>query len=121
VAQFLGWKVRPMSIDNEAECRFWKELEFRVSREMRKPSFKKLFLWCDGFAPEQYFLNETPARIIGSAWIGDRQEVWKFTLSLPPEASSGQNIDWAQLLPASDAGGWLFIAPAKKELEVRLA
>src|SRR5271167_3495866 len=97
-----------MSVDSEAERQFWQELEFRVSREMQKPNFKKLFLWCDGFSPEQYFLNETPVRIVGSAWIGDAQEVWKFTLSLALGASSQPNIDWAQLIPTPESDGWLF-------------
>ena len=111
-----------MSVDSEAERQFWEELEFRVSREMQKPNFKKLFLWYDGFTPEQYFLNETPVRIVGSAWIvGDRHEVWKFTLSLALGASGRPNIDWARLLPAPESDGWLFIAPAAKELEVKLA
>jgi hypothetical protein len=88
---------------------------------MQEPGFKKLFLWCDGFVPEQYFLNETPLRIVGHSWIGDRQEVWKFTLSLPLEASSRENIDWGGLLSTFNTEGWLFVAPAKKELEMKFA
>jgi hypothetical protein len=110
--------------DDEAKRRFWKELEFRVSREMQTPNLKRLFLWCDGFTPEQYFLDETPVRVTGSVWIGDigssGQEEWQFTLSLPLGTSSRTNIDWATLLPPPEVSDWLLIHPTKKELEMKL-
>jgi hypothetical protein len=110
--------------DDEAERRFWKDLEFRVSREMENPKLKRLFLWCDGFTPKQYFLNETPMRVTGSAWIGDvgssGQEEWQFTLSLPLETSSRTNVDWAALVPLPEVRGWLFVAPAEKKIEMKL-
>jgi hypothetical protein len=106
--------------DDDVERRFWTELEFRVSREMRSPNLKRLFLWCDGFIPEKYFWDETPARITGEAWIGEAQAKWKFVLWLPSGTSSRTTVDWAALLSFPEAGDWLFIAPAKKELEIKL-
>jgi hypothetical protein len=91
---------------------------------MRNPDLKGLFLWCDGFVPERYFLDEVPMRATGSTWIGDvgssSHEEWRFTLTLPPGTSSRTNLDWATLLPPPDVSGWLFVAAAKKELELRL-
>jgi hypothetical protein len=117
-----GWIVSVET--DEAERRFWKELEYRVSREMQTPSLKRLFLWCDGFAPKRYFLDEMPVRIVGNAWIGEvgssGQEEWQFTLSLPVKTSSGTDVHWTASLPPSELAGWLFIIPAKKELEMKL-
>jgi hypothetical protein len=112
----------PNEVD-QAERWFWAGLEFRVSREMEKhPICRRLRLWCDGFIPEDYLLDRVPGRITGIVWIGDgRQERWKFSLILPFSASGRADITWSDLLPASDANGWLLIDLEKKEMEVRLS
>jgi hypothetical protein len=109
---------------DEAERQFWIGLEFRVSREMEKlPVSRRLGPWCDGFIPHDYLFDCVPSRITGVVWIGvgsRRQEAWNFSLVLPFAVSGRADITWSALLPASEADGWLVIAPEKKELEVRL-
>jgi hypothetical protein len=110
---------------DQVERQFWTSLEFHVSREMQKqPICRRLGLWCDGFIPEHYLLNLVPRRVTGVVWIGtgpQRQEKWKFSLMLPFSASGRADITWSDLLPASEANGWLVIALEKKEIEVRLS
>jgi hypothetical protein len=118
----------PLVEDDKAEWRFWKELEFRVSREMQTKSFRKRlrpWLWCDGFNPEHYLLNQVPSRITGGVWIGivksSDQEEWKFSLILPFAASSRADITWSALPLPSETDDWLVIDQEKKEIEVRLS
>jgi hypothetical protein len=106
----------------DAERRFWTALEFRVCDEMQnEPNCRRLRLWCDGFIPEQYFLDQEPNRVTGVAWIGTdlTQEAWAFSLILSSSASSRADINWAGLLPPPEAKVWLVVAPQKKEIEVR--
>jgi len=108
---------------DQAERWFWAGLEFRVSREMEKhPTCRQLRLWCDGFIPEDYLLDRVPGRITGVVWIGDeqRQEKWKFSLTLPYSPSCRSDINWSDLLPAPEANEWLVVDLEKKEIEVRL-
>lgn len=84
----------------------------------KQPISRPLGLWCDGFIPEHYLLDQVPRRIVGFVWIGmgaRHQEKWKFSLILPPTISG-----WSDLLPTSEANGWLEIVPEKMEIEVRL-
>jgi hypothetical protein len=108
--------------DDKAERQFWSELEFRVSREMQSKPFRnglRLWLWCDGFIPEHYLLDQVPIRITGRAWMGivksSDQEVWKFSLILPFAASSRADIAWGTLLPPSETSDWLIVVPEKKK------
>lgn len=109
---------------DQSERQFWDGLEFCVSREMQKqPMGRSLGLWCDGFIPEHYLLDQLPRRITGLVWIGmgpRHQETWKFSLVLPPSTSDPIGAVWSDLLPISEASGWLVIATEKKEIEVRL-
>jgi len=109
---------------DQAERQFWIGLEFRVSNEMEvQPICKRLRLWCDGFIPERYLLDRVPSRITGAVWIGVgrwRQEAWNFSLVSPFPVSDRADITWLDLLPASEAHGWLVVAPEKKEIEVGL-
>jgi hypothetical protein len=111
--------------DDQAERQFWIGLEFRVCCEMDKhPICRRIRLWCDGFIPEDYLLDRVPGSITGIVWIGmgpRHQEKWKFSLILPFSASGRADITWSDLLPASEANGWLVIALEKKEIEVRLS
>jgi len=105
------------------EREFWSALEFRVCREMdNMPTCRRQRLWCDGFIPEQYQFDRLPSSITGGVWIvtGQSQEKWKFTLILPPSASSGSEITWSDLLPPDEASGWFGISVEKKEIRVRL-
>ena len=99
------------------EAGFWARLEYRVCREFAGMSDNRLrFLWCDGFIPEQYLLNEQKPRIVGQAWIcnGSRQDAWTFTLFLPHPVRSREEIEWAALLPAENVTRWLaFDQPGK--------
>jgi O-acetyl-ADP-ribose deacetylase len=91
------------------EAEFWGRLENRVCRELAAMPAKELrALWCDGFVPVEYLLDDPAPRIAGRAWIGrDGQGEWEFTLLLPRPAGGREEIDWASLLPAEDMTGWL--------------
>jgi hypothetical protein len=97
---------------------------YRVQRKtLCLKSGRRLLLWCDGFIPEAYLLDRVQGRITGVVWMGmgpRHQEAWKFTLVLPFSVSGRADIRWSDLLPASEASGWLVVAPEKKEIEVRL-
>jgi hypothetical protein len=81
------------------------------------------YLWCDGFFPQQYLLNDRTPRITGRAWIcnGQKQEEWDFTLFLPNPVGSRQQINWAALLPPENATRWLAIDPVRQRVEIEPA
>jgi hypothetical protein len=90
---------------------YWLRLEYRVCRELAGMEDNALrFLWCDGFIPEMYFLDDPTPQITGHAWVGNgprRQEQWKFTLLLHHAVRTHEEITWGALLPPDDVTGWL--------------
>jgi hypothetical protein len=78
------------------------------------------YLWCDGFIPEWYLLNDPRPRITGRAWIcnGPRQDEWKFALFLSHPVRSRDEIDWAALLPADNVTRWLAVDQRGKRLQI---
>ncbi len=107
---------------NESE--FWLRLEFRLGSEfagMRNNHLR--FLWCDGFTPQRYALDDDPLCITGQVWIcsGQRQEEWEFTLFLPPALRSQGGIDWTTLLPPENVTRWLAIDLRGKRIQIEPA
>jgi hypothetical protein len=80
------------------EADYWAHLEYRVSHELGRTDDNTLrFLWCDGFAPEEYFLNDRPPRITGGAWIGNgpQEDRWVFELFLERSVPRREDVPWA--------------------------
>lgn len=102
---------------------FWPHLEHRVCREfsgLRDTSLRAL--WCDGFLRHTLH-TDTPLgpRITGHTWLargGSWQEEWDFTLLLPPQTRTLDDIDWLALLPADDVTGWLALDPPNKTMTI---
>jgi hypothetical protein len=106
------------------EADYWLRLEYRVCRELAGMEDKALrFLWCDGFIPEQYLLDEPTPRITGHAWIGNgprKQDRWKFTLFLDQAVCNRDEISWSALLPPDDVTGWLGVDLDHRQIEFNL-
>jgi hypothetical protein len=103
------------------EADYWVSLEYRVCREFAgMPESHLRRLWCDGFIPEQYFLDDLTPRITGRAWIGDgpRQTEWEFTHFLPHRVSSRDGIEWGLLLPPENVTRWLALDPRGKRIQI---
>jgi hypothetical protein len=103
------------------EADFWTSLEWRVSRELEGMSDNRLrYLWCDGFKPQYYFLDDNVPCIVGRARIvnGQKQDDWEFTLYLTDPASSQAEIDWASLIPPDNVTGWLAVDQAGKQIQI---
>jgi hypothetical protein len=104
------------------EADYWLRLEYRVCRELAGMEDKALrWLWCDGFIPEQYWLDEATPQITGHAWIGTGprgQERWKFTLLLQQTVRTREEISWSALLPPEDVTGWLGVDPDHRRIRI---
>ncbi len=64
-----------------SEAEFWVTLEYRLCDELAGMPERGLpYLWCDGFIPDRYLLDENPPRVTGKVWIcnGRRQAEWDF-------------------------------------------
>lgn len=111
----------PTTVD---ESHFWIGLEFRIEGETQGFADRRLRgLWCDGFLPDRYLLDDPSPRIEGRAWIiksgrGGCDELWEFTLLLPGPMASRESIPWACLLPPDDVTRWLTIDLTKKSLVI---
>lgn len=104
------------------EADYWVALEFRVCREFAGMPLKNRLrdLWCDGFIPEQYFLDDPSPRITGRAWIchGTKQDEWEFTLLLSHPVGSRAEIDWSALLPPENVTRWLAFDQPSKRIQI---
>ncbi|WP_406700899.1 hypothetical protein V5E97_19095 [Singulisphaera sp. Ch08] len=106
------------------ESNFWLMLEFRIEGETQGFADRRLRgLWCDGFLPDRYLLDDPSPRIEGRAWIGKAgrggwQELWGFTLLLAGPVASRASIPWACLFPPYDVTRWLTIDLTKKSLVI---
>ncbi len=102
------------------EADYWARLEYRVCREFARMGQHLRSLWCDGFIPEQYFLDDAIPRITGRAWIcnGPKQDEWGFTLLLPHPVGSRDEIDWVLLLPPENATRWLSLDQRGKHIQI---
>jgi len=103
------------------EANYWVSLEYRICREFAGMADGHLRnLWCDGFIPEWYLLNDAIPRITGRVWIcnGPRQDEWKFTLFLPHPVGSRDQLDWVSLLPTENATRWLAVDQRGKRIEI---
>ena len=103
------------------EADYWKELEFRITRELaRLEDRARRFLWCDGFIPEEYLLEDPAPRIRGRAWIcnGPRQEQWEFTLLVHGATRVRDEICWSALLPPDEANAWFTLDLDEQRIEL---
>jgi hypothetical protein len=106
------------------EANYWASLEYRVCREFAgMPERCLRYLWCDGFIPGEYLLDNPRPRITGRVWIcnGPRQAEWAFTLLLPQPCRSREAIDWASLLPPEDMTRWLSLDEAGRQMAIEPA
>ena len=103
------------------EEEYWIALEFRLSREF--PGMSDRFLrsiWCDGFLPSDYFLDDDKPRITGRVWMvfGQDQKNWGFELILPRPYSHLEDINWQELLPTTDVTRWISLDFHSKRIEI---
>jgi hypothetical protein len=78
-------------------------------------------LWCDGFIPEQYLLDDPTPRVTGRAWIGTgprKQDRWEFSLFLDKAARTREDVCWETLLPGDEVTGWLGVDLEGRRLRV---
>lgn len=79
-------------------------------------------LWCDGFDPHVYWLDDPEPRITGKAWIyGAGPSMWDFTLLLPQQYASYDDVEWALLLPPDNVTRWLAVDMRRCQLEIEPA
>lgn len=105
------------------EGEFWSQLQFLTCGELaRIEAARALGLWCDGFVPETYHMEDNPPRISGRAWIaaGQKgQEQWPFVLELRRRYEGRTVVPWASLLPSREESGWLEVDLEARRLQIR--
>ena len=104
------------------ESLFWTSLEFRLCGELKGMPEKELRrLWCDGFEPEQYILQDPAPRITGYVWIvhgSAGQERWTFTLFIHSPVDSSSEINWDPLLPPDNMTRWLAVDMHGRRIQI---
>lgn len=103
------------------EAEFWRDLEYRLSEEFAgMPQRHVGYLWCDGFTPVRFLLEEPSPRITGNAWIVEGQEMseWTFELFLNGPFASRENIDWDAHLPPANVTRWIAFDLAARHLQM---
>jgi hypothetical protein len=108
---------KPPFTNNE----FWDALEYRLGREFAGMSDERFDeLWCDGFIPEAYAIDDAPPKILGKVWIVKVQDQrqWKFELLLPRKYDSVDKIGWNELLPPDNSTEWLTVDWEKQLIQI---
>jgi hypothetical protein len=103
------------------ESDFWPHLEFRLLCEFAGlPDNHLRYLWCDGFIPEHYLLDDPSPRITGLAWIcaGTSQQQWSFSLFLNRPCRSRSGIERQTLLPLENTTRWLAVDLQGRRLQI---
>jgi len=111
------------------ENEYFNFLEGRVSGElagMREPELRSW--WCDGFLPEKFVVTRSGSHVAGRVWMdpGKRkgrgeQALWNFVLLLGRRPVERDQVQWAQLLPAADATGWLSLDFEHQFMKIKLS
>ena len=107
------------------ETEYFDHLEMRVSRELADMRQRELSRWwCDGFLPEKFVVTRSGSHVGGRVWMDDgsgNQALWNFVLLLGPSTGGRGEVEWAELLPAEDATGWLFLDFERQFMKVKLS
>jgi hypothetical protein len=89
-----------------SESEFWRELRVRIVES----GVLSALGYCDWIEVKRYVLPASGARIDGLMGFvnGSRSDSHRFTLLLPADVGSIDEIDWRALLPNPEKGsGWL--------------
>src|SRR5262245_22853003 len=92
-----------------SELEFWWELRVRIMQS----GVLSALGYCDWFEVKRYVLSGPGAHIDGLVGFvdGRRSDNHRFTLVLPPDVGSLDEIDWRALLPKPEQGaGWVTAA-----------
>jgi len=104
------------------ELEYFKRLEFRISRELSGMARAELRrCWCDVFLPEKFVVTGKGCHIAGRVWMdgGGTQTLWNFVVLLGPSIVEREAVQWAGLLPAEDATGWLSLDFENRFMKVK--
>jgi hypothetical protein len=105
------------------ETEYFDLLEGRVSSELARMRQRELrSWWCDGFLPEKFVVTRSGSHVAGRVWMdpgdGD-QALWSFVLLLGPRPVDRDEVQWAELLPAADATGWLSLDFERQFMKIK--
>ena len=107
------------------ESEFWGRLEYSISHQLEvMAKGREHYLWCDGIGPGEFYLMDARPRITGRACIvhdQEKYETWGYTLLLPQQYESRDEIDWAALLPSDDRGHWVSVDMSNRHITLDLA
>jgi hypothetical protein len=105
------------------ENAFWRALERRICRELEAMSDNALrHMWCDGVRGDIVRREVGPACLCGSIWIGkDGQTATQFTMALPDNITSRDDIVWSKLMPPEDMTAWLSVDVKRKLVTIDLS
>jgi hypothetical protein len=101
--------VLPLNMDQNE---YWSRLEYRLCDEFKGMTDGRFGdLWCDGFLPEAYLIQQKPPIITGKVWIVkvQDQKQWNFKLFLRRRFKSIDEIDWKKYLPPPNVTNWLAV------------
>ncbi len=101
---------------------YFGQLEMRLSREfrgMREPELRGW--WCDGFNPEKFVATGKGCHVSGTVWLdsGKAQTLWNFVVLLGPSVKRIDEVKWAEMVPAEDVTGWLFLDFERKFMKIK--
>jgi hypothetical protein len=105
------------------EDEFWLALEYRICRELRGMSDAVLRpMLCDGIRGDIVRPEAGPAYLSGSIYIGKTgQTEMQFTMALPDNIASKDDILWSNLMPPEDMTAWLSVDPRRKHVMIDLS
>jgi hypothetical protein len=87
------------------EHEFWQALRLLINQSGQLPTLG----YCDWFEPKGYLLGDPAPRVEGFVGFVDGRHAaqYKFTVALPHNMGSINELDWLSLLPQPDRRGWV--------------
>jgi hypothetical protein len=105
------------------EDEFWLALEWRICRELSGMGDAVLRpMWCDGIHGAIVQPEASPAYMSGTIYIAkDGQTAMPFTMALPNNIASTDDIVWSALMPPEDMTAWLSVDTKRKLVTIDLS
>ena len=110
-----GAQLNHSVVGQMTDREYLEEIRFRINQSGDLSALG----YCDFVEPKRYFMGAPSPRVEGVIYfVGDRTGQLKFSLLLPVDTESLEDIAWISLLPAEGRRGWAQVDDDRVTIDV---